>query len=94
MIRDCALENENCSIWNRNDLARIRLPEVDEAICESKYVVVLWTASCLQHRDAELNAIQAITQAVYTRTPRFLPIRRDNARLPLYIEVFVGLDMR
>lgn len=87
------LERNGCSIWNYDDLGNIRLDSVHEAIKKSKYVVVLLTRSYLRNQQEEFNATMAILQAIHTRTPRFIPIKRERFELPYTIEAFVGLDM-
>lgn len=87
------LVRNGCSIWNHDELGNMELPSIEEAIKKSKYVVVLLTASYLRNRLRELNAVQAILQAIHTRTPRFIPIRRERCDVPYYIEAFVGLDL-
>ena len=81
------------TIWDHDALGMIELPDVEEAIKKSKYVVVLLTESYLRSRLDELKTTMAILQAVHTRTPRFIPILRERCDVPLTIKAFVGLDM-
>lgn len=65
----------------------------DEAVVKSKYVVPLLTKSYLDNHQAQLTATMAILQAVNRRAPRFIPIKRDNVKVPLAMQAFVGLEM-
>lgn len=86
------LERAGISVWDHDGLGRLEI-DVEEAIVKSRYVVLLLTRSYLEDRDEELKTAMAITQALDTRTPRFIPIQRERFDLPLYIRAFSGLDM-
>jgi len=87
------LERAGRSIWAYDQLGYDQLA-VQDAITRSKYVVVLLTGSYLRNRLEEFNATMAILQAINTRTPRFIPILREDCDVPLAIAAFVGLDLR
>jgi hypothetical protein len=86
------LERHGCSIWPYSDLGYNQL-KVEEAIVKSRYVVALLTPEYLQDGFQEFTTTMAVLQAIDTRTPRFIHIQREMFRLPLWIRVFVGLDM-
>jgi hypothetical protein len=86
------LEHAGISVWDHDELGRLGT-EIEQAIVKSRYVVLLLTRSYLEDRSAELKAAMAITQAIDTRTPRFIPIQRERFNMPLYIRAFSGLDM-
>jgi hypothetical protein len=87
-----ALDSAGISVWDRDGLGRLEI-ELEEAIVKSRYVVLLLTRSYLEDRDEEFKTAMAITQAIDTRTPRFIPIQRERFNMPLYIRAFSGLDM-
>jgi hypothetical protein len=81
-----------CSIWHHDDLGALAL-DVEQAIVRSRYVIVLITAAYLRDRMNELISTMAVLQAIYTRTPRFLPVVRELCNLPLWIQAFCLLDL-
>lgn len=90
---ELARPDRGLTIWNHDDLGYSKLA-VEQAIVKTRYAVVLLTRSYLDNRLDELTTMMALLQAVNTRTPRFLPILRELCAVPLYIDAFVGLDMR
>ncbi len=90
---ELARPDRGLSIWDHDDLGYSKL-SVEQAIVNTRYAVVLLTRSYLANRLDELTTVMAVLQAVNTRTPRFLPILRELCTIPLYIDAFVGLDMR
>ena len=80
------------SVWDHDDLGGLKL-DVEDAIVQSRYVLVLLTRSYLKDRFEELKTAMAVMQAVSTRTRRFIPIQRELFHMPLYIQAFNGLDM-
>lgn len=87
-----ALERHGVSIWNYSDIGYNQF-KVEEAIVKSRYVVALLTPSYLEDGFKEFMTTMAVLQAINTRTPRFIPIRRELFNLPYWIQLFVGLDM-
>lgn len=86
------IERAGRSIWKYDQLGFDKLA-VQEAIQNSKYVVVLLTGSYLRNRLEEFKVTMAMLQAIHSRTPRFIPILRETCDLPLAIAAFEGLDM-
>lgn len=90
---ELARPDRGLTIWDHDDLGYSKLA-VEQAIVNTRYTVVLLTRSYLANRLDELTTVMAVLQAVNTRTPRFIPILRELCTIPLYIDAFVGLDMR
>lgn len=86
------LERRGCTIRTTGPGDR-KIRGVEDAIRKSKYTVVLLTESYIRNALEEFNATMAILQAVYTQTPRFIPILREPCEIPLAIDMFVGFDM-
>lgn len=85
------LEGAGCSVWDYETCGQLNL-DFQEAMVKSKYTVVILTPDYLRSRFDEVRTAAAIMQAAHTRTPRFIPIKREKCSVPLAIGVFEGLD--
>lgn len=85
------LELAGLTVWDYDTLGTLSI-DFQEAMVKSKYTVVLLTPDYLRSRFEEIKTAAAIMQAAHTRTPRFIPIKREKCSLPLAIGVFEGLD--
>lgn len=86
-----ALEAEGITVWDYDVIGQLNI-DFQEAMVKSKYTVVLLTPDYVRSRSEEIRTAAAIMQAAHTRTPRFIPIKREKCSLPLAIGVFEGLD--
>lgn len=86
------LERNGCTLWDYDSFGNMVF-DMEEAIVKCKYVVVLITPAYLRSRMDELKTTMAIMQAVETRSPRFLPVKREPGQLPYLIKSFEGLDL-
>lgn len=89
-----SLEAAGFKIRPSNDLAENKILAAQEAVAKSRYCIVILTPDYVDNRSEEFKATLAVTQAVETRSPRFIPITRKLFDAPLWMTIFVGLDMR
>lgn len=86
------LVSAGCTVWDYNTCGALNI-DYQEAIVRSKYTVVLFTPEFIRSRFEEIKTAVAIMQAAHTRTPRFIPIKREKCNLPPVVGVFEGLDL-